>query len=263
MYTKNNRTEFSSITKRNILDNEFKKICMFINCSSKLKRIGSSSFTGDFCHIIAASKGGPRYSDKYSVEFIGSTANCLLLCKTCAYKIDKSKIENNEPKYTADYLFTMKKNYLKKFEHYDLSISYSELFIELKELLDFINEKILGETEKNNEIKMPLDITTKLKLNELGNVYQKAVKDTTKLFNDINKLVNLYDDNMNKRINEIKKYYIDISNKNGNDVFGLIIKFIIQENDYFYMAAMHFASYLFIRCDILKTKDSEVAKLLC
>lgn len=251
----NSRIEFSQQQKRIILDNLFKERCMFIDCSYKLQRKTASSFTGDFCHIIGARKNGPRYSDKYNEEFIGSHENCILLCKNHAYLIDNEKLENGSLKYSADMLFKMKNEYVKQIEYINTIFSYSEMFNDLQKLLDWINEETVNKSNVLDNVEMPIEISKKIYINELSPQYIDFIRRIIRMHSEIDSLINSYDKKINQRINEIKKYYIDLNKISGTESFSKLIRFIIQNRDDFWLAAAYFVSYLFIRCDVLERRS--------
>lgn len=252
----NSRINFSSQVKRIILDELFKGRCMFIDCNYKLERRTAQSFTGDFCHIIGARKNGPRYSDKYDKKFIGSHENCMLLCKNHAYFIDNEKLENGSLKYTADMLFEMKNKYIKQIDYLNTTFSYHNMFKDLQKLLNWINEETINKNSVIDDVlEMPIEISKKIDINELPARYIEFIRRVIRMHSEIDFLINSYDKKINQRINEIKKYYIDLDKTSGTESFSKLIRFIIQNRDDFFVAAAYFVSYLFIRCDVLEREN--------
>ena len=98
----NNRDDFSLETKRKIgYRSGFR--CCFPNCNRLLieKSDNSQGYNnlGEYCHITAASPGGPRYDASLSKEERESYDNGLLMCRNHAAIIDK-----NESKYPTSLL---------------------------------------------------------------------------------------------------------------------------------------------------------------
>ena len=76
-------------------------ICAFPGCNEKIVD-DNEVVMGVICHIEAAKKGGPRYSEKSDDEKRRSLDNLILLCPNHHRRIDI------DPSYTGDSLKKMK-----------------------------------------------------------------------------------------------------------------------------------------------------------
>ena len=76
-------------------------------CRRELVREGSppdgDSIVGDECHIVSATRGGPRYDPEFPREKADDNSNLVLLCK-----VDHKVVDDQESKYTANLLRDLK-----------------------------------------------------------------------------------------------------------------------------------------------------------
>ena len=86
-----NRDNFSESVKR-LLKDRVAHRCSNPSCRVPTTGPRGKDYTnsiGIAAHICAASKGGPRYDERMSVDQRKSIENAIWLCANCSIKIDK------------------------------------------------------------------------------------------------------------------------------------------------------------------------------
>ncbi|MPZ05704.1 MAG: hypothetical protein GEU26_04690 [Nitrososphaeraceae archaeon] len=84
--------------------------CAIPTCNVQLVYEDTNMVKGIICHIEAASKGGPRYSQAQTEEERNDYHNLIILCPNCHTDIDK-----NQKKYPVEYLQKVKQQHESKF----------------------------------------------------------------------------------------------------------------------------------------------------
>lgn len=81
-------------------------LCAFPGCTTRLVNAQSQAQIGEFCHICAASPGGPRFDPTQSVIARNAADNLILLCPN-----HHSLIDQSPSNYTADAIANMKRQH--------------------------------------------------------------------------------------------------------------------------------------------------------
>ena len=105
-------------------------ICAFPGCNEKIVD-DNEVVMGVICHIEAAKKGGPRYSEKSDDEKRRSLDNLILLCPNHHRRIDI------DPSYTGDSLKKMKLEHQNRFFSHPYNVSETVL---AKAIINYQNE---------------------------------------------------------------------------------------------------------------------------
>ena len=65
--------------------------------------VDDDSIVGDECHIVSASRNGPRYDPALSDDLVDDHSNLLLLCK-----VHHKLVDDQQSKYTSEFLKKLK-----------------------------------------------------------------------------------------------------------------------------------------------------------
>lgn len=109
--------------------------CCFPTCNQVL--IDSENcILCEICHISAAEKGGLRYDEQLSDEYLRSLENLILMCPTHHTKIDS---KGSEVKYTVEYLKRIKAEHEEKSKNSDKSEIDDKI---IQDILEIYNQNV-------------------------------------------------------------------------------------------------------------------------
>lgn len=213
---------------------------------------------GKVAHICAASEGGPRYDPSMTKEERGSVSNLVLLCGS-----HHDIIDTQLNYHTVDFLAEMKQCHERKvaraLAHAMGEVGFDHLEIVCKAIQ--LNDKT------SDDIVMPLDIETKISLNNLGEATREQIRLGMAKVAEVTRFIVMmddYKDNFGARLAARFKqeYWRGVADGlEGDELYSTIQYVALQnagpvESAELRAAVLAVVTYLFTKCEIFEHEST-------